>query len=62
MAFDSVSDGYDKLRARRLGLPDGMKAIDDTELQGKRPYKKRKTCQRDKHTAKKLESAKWREL
>ncbi len=46
---DDVSEAYDKLRAKRLGLPDGMKAY-DTRPSKERRHKKGKllACDKDK--------------
>ncbi len=63
MTFDkSITKSYDDLRAKRLGLPEGMKPADDTELPGKQIKRKRKTCERDKHTARKMEKSGWKVL
>jgi len=51
---DHVSDGYEKLRTRRLGLPEGMKAFDTTQLKRKRVSRKRKAWKRDKWTTDEL--------
>jgi len=46
---DEISDAYDKLRAKRLGLPDGMKAYDIRPSKG-RHYRKNRllACDKDK--------------
>ncbi len=45
---DEISDAYDKLRAKRLGLPDGMKAHDIRPSKKKHFRGKLKACEKDK--------------